>query len=78
MPKLREILRPGLNDDLKIKYQNKEYEITFLFGETNLIPCVNKCPTQKGMYALISPKTDEQPYIQIMYQCDSCDQIKVK
>ena len=77
-PHLRKILRPGANDDLKIEYGTKRYEIASLFGETNLVPCPNKCYLQRGIYAVISPETEEQPFIKIIYQCDVCEDILVK
>ena len=77
-PNLRKILQPGPNDGLRIKIGSESYEIASLFGETNLIPCPNKCVQQRGIYAVVTPKIEEQPYIQILYQCDACEQIQVK
>ena len=77
-PKLRAILQEGPNDDVAIPYEAERYEIASLFGDTNLLPCPNSCYPKRGIYAVITPKTEEQPTIQIIYQCDHCDELSVK
>ncbi len=77
-PKLRAILQEGPNDDLAIPYDAEKYEIASLFGDTNLLPCPNSCYPKRGIYAVVSPKTETQPAIQIIYQCDLCEEILVK
>ena len=33
---------------------------------------------KKGIYALVSPKTEEQPIIQLLYQCEICEDLTLK
>lgn len=75
---LRILLHEGPNDDLTIPVGSERYEIASLFGQTNLLPCPNGCYPKRGMFALISPQSDTQEVIKIMYQCDLCDELVVK
>ena len=54
-----------------------QFNIASFFGETDLLTCVNRCKLQYGMYALVSPRTRRQLFIEIIYSCSYCDQMKI-
>lgn len=76
--KFRDIIRNAGNKPLGFDYAGEYYQISNVYGETDLIPCPRNCVYQRGFYAMVSPKTQFQPYIQIIYQCSNCDQMLIR
>ena len=54
------------------------YQLSSIYGETDLVPCFKRCKLQSGFYALVSPRYEEQTFLEIAYQCSYCDSMQVK
>ena len=76
--KFRDIIRNAGDKPLGFDYAGEYYGISSTYGETDLLPCPNNCTLQRGFYALASPKTQFQSYVQIIYQCSYCDHMIIR
>lgn len=76
--KFRDVIRNAGDKPLGFTVGGYYLEISSTYGETDLLPCPNNCELQSGWYALVSPREEKQPFVQIIYQCSYCDHMLIR
>ena len=58
--------------------EGRLYQLTSIYGETDLLPCYKRCKLQSGTYALVSPRYTGQSFLEVVYQCSYCDHMTIR
>ncbi len=74
----RYTLKKAGDKPLAFECEGHFYQLTSIYGETDLLPCYKHCKLQSGTYALVSPRWHGQSFLEIVYQCSYCDCMEVK